>query len=102
MRIPKIGTNFYFDGVNWIVVGIGSSAFEYEADKGIFAVVNLNEMDCMLVLIRDKKVHLMVDPSIPSVKADNEELLKFYGNIGTYALLEFDRILNNKLNKNYR
>ena len=92
MAIPKIiGNNFYFDGVNWIVVGVGSKSFEYRADKGIFAIVNLDEMDCMLVIIREKEVKITIDPSIPSVKADDEELLMVYGNIGTYALLEFDR-----------
>ena len=92
MDIPKIiGNNFYFDGVNWIVVGVGSKSFEYRADKGIFAIVNLDEMDCMLVIIREKEVKITIDPSIPSVKADDEELLMVYGNIGTYALLEFDR-----------
>ncbi len=90
MCLPKIGNRFYFDGVNWIVVGIGSKSFEYRADKGIFTIVNLDEMDCLLVIIRNKKVKITVDPSIPSVKADNEELLKVYGNIGTYALLKFD------------
>ncbi len=94
MYIPKIGTNFYLDGVNWIVVGVGNKAFEYRADKGIFAVVNLDEMDCLLVIIRNTKAQIKVDPSIPSVKANNEELLKLYGNSGIYALLEFDSILN--------
>ena len=43
MYFPNVGKNFYFDGVNWIVVGVGSKTFEYRADKGIFAVVNLDE-----------------------------------------------------------
>ena len=91
MYFPNVGKNFYFDGVNWLVVGVGNKFFEYRADKGIFAVVNLDEMDCMLVIIRNKEVKITVDPSIPSVKADNVELLTVYGNIGTYALLEFDK-----------
>ena len=94
MYIPKIGNNFQFDGVNWIVVGVGNRLFEYTADNGIFAIVNLDEMDCLLVIIRDKKVKITVDPSIPSVKADNKELIRVYGNIGTYALLEYDRNKN--------
>jgi len=91
MYFPNVGKNFYFDGVNWIVVGVGSKSFEYRADKGIFAIVNLDEMDCMLVIIREKEVKITVDPSIPSVKADSKEMLTEYGNSGTYALLEFDR-----------
>jgi len=91
MDIPKLGNNFYFDGVNWIVVGVGSKSFEYRAEKGIFAIVNLDEMDCLLLIIRNKEVKITVDPSIPSVKANSTEMLTVYGNIGTYALLEFDR-----------
>ena len=91
MYFPNVGKKFNFDGVNWIVVGVGSKTFEYRANKGIFAVVNLDEMDCMLIIIRYKEVIILVDPSIPSVKADSKELLTVYGNSGTYALLEFDR-----------
>ncbi|TFG14400.1 MAG: hypothetical protein EU535_03495 [Promethearchaeota archaeon] len=90
MYIPKIGNRFYFDGVNWIVVGVGNTPFEYRADKGIFAIVDLNKMDCLLVIIKDKEVKISIDPSIPSVRADDNELLKIYGDKGTYALLEFD------------
>jgi hypothetical protein len=90
MYIPKIGNKFYFDGVNWIVVGVGNTPFEYRADKGIFAIVDLNKMDCLLVIIRDKEVKISIDPSIPSVRAENNELLKIYGDKGTYALLKFD------------
>ena len=91
MYFPNVGKNFYFDGVNWIVVGVGSKPFEYKAEKGIFAIVNLDEMDCLLLIIRKKKVKITVDPSIPSVKANRKEMLNIYGNIGTYALLEYDR-----------
>ncbi len=91
MDIPKINDIFLFDGVNWTVVGVGNNAFEHEANKGIFAVINIEEMDCMLVIIRDKEVKITVDPSIPSVKTNNEELLTGYGSVGTYVLLEFDR-----------
>ena len=90
MYIPKIGNRFYFDGVNWIVVGVGDTPFEYRADKGIFAIVDLNKMDCLLVIIKEKEVKISIDPSIPSVKADGNELLKIYGDKGTYVLLEFD------------
>ena len=90
MYIPKIGNRFYFDGVNWIVVGVGDTPFEYRADKGIFAIVDLNKMDCLLVIIKDKEVKISIDPSIPSVRANDNELLKIYGDKGTYALLEFD------------
>ena len=76
--------------VNWIVVGVGNTPFEYRADKGIFAIVDLNKMDCLLVIIRDKEVKISIDPSIPSVRAENNELLKIYGDKGTYALLKFD------------
>ncbi len=91
MYIPKVGNNFYFDGVNWIVVGVGNQLFEYRAENGIFAIVNLDEMDCLLVIIRDKTVTITIDPSIPSVKANGNELLKIYGDKGTYALLEFNK-----------
>lgn len=91
MYIPQVGNSFYIDGINWIVVGTGSKHFEHHAERGIFAVVDLDKMDCMLIIIRDKKVSITIDPSIPSVKANNEELLKVYGSKGTYALLEFDR-----------
>ena len=71
MLLPRIGKNFYHD-------------------KGIFALVNLDEMDCLVVLIRGKKVKIIVDPSIPSLKADGEEIITEYGNKGTYALLKYD------------
>ncbi|MFX1340270.1 MAG: hypothetical protein ACFFDK_16795, partial [Promethearchaeota archaeon] len=82
------------DGVNWVVVGVGSKPFEYKADKGIFAIIDLSQMDCLLIIIRNKKVKITVNPSIPSIKADNKELLNIYGNIGTYALLKFDKKIN--------
>lgn len=91
MDIPKIGKNFYFNGVNWNVVGVGSKSFEYKTDKGIFVIIDLGQMDCLLIIIRNKKVKITVNPSVPSVNADSKELLNMYGNIGTYALLEFDK-----------
>ena len=94
MDIPKIGANFFFDGVNWIVVGIGNKPFVYRANKGIFALVNIEEMECILIIIRKKKGKISVNPTIPSVKTNKKELLKIYGNIGTYALLEFDKDRN--------
>ncbi len=94
MDFPKLGNNIYYDGVNWIVVGIGDKSFEYTFEKGIFAIVNLDEMDCVLLMIRKRKFKIIIDPSIPSVKADDEELLKVYGNSGTYALLQFDKNTN--------
>ena len=94
MYLPKIGTNYYFDGVSWTVVGTGNETFVHEADNGVFALVNLEDLECVLVIIREKKVKIVVDPTIPSVKANNEELLKVYGDVGTYALLEFDKYNN--------
>ena len=94
MLIPRIGKNFYHDGVNWTVVGIGNKKFEHESPKGIFALVNIDDMDCVVVLIRAKRVKIIVDPSIPSLKADGEELITEYGNKGTYALLKYDAYKN--------
>ena len=54
------------------------------------ALVNLDEMECVVVLIRGKRVKITVDPSVPSLKADDEELITEYGNKGTYALLKYD------------
>ena len=90
MIIPKIGNRFYHDGVNWTVINIGNRKFEHRFSKGIFSLVNLDDMDCIAVIIRGKEVKITVDPSIPSLKADDEEILTEYGNKGTYALLEFD------------
>ena len=94
MLIPRIGKNLYHDGVNWTVLCVGNEKFEHESPKGIFALVNLDDMDCVVVLIRGKKVKITVDPSIPSLKADNEELITDYGNKGTYALLKYDHSKN--------
>ncbi len=91
MFIPEIGHSINFDGVNWIVLAIGTEKFEYNSEKGIFAFVNLTEMDCVAVLVRKNKTRIVVDPLIPSIKADGIELLKEYGNPGIFALLEFDR-----------
>ncbi|MFX1395578.1 MAG: hypothetical protein ACFFAS_00890 [Promethearchaeota archaeon] len=91
MFIPEIGHSIQFDGVNWIVVAIGEKKFEYESDKGIFAFVNLDDMECVSVLIRVNKVKIIVDPLIPSITADGNELLNGYGNPGLYVLLEFDK-----------
>ena len=55
MPLPKIGSSFFFDGVNWIVVGIGNTPFEYKANKGVFALVNIDEMETVLLIIRKKK-----------------------------------------------
>ena len=52
--------------------------------------MNLDEMECVVVLIRGKRVKITVDPSVPSLKADDEELITEYGNKGTYALLKYD------------
>ncbi len=94
MLIHKIGKNFYHDGVNWTVVSIGNKKFEHESPKGIFALVNLDDMDCVVVFIRSKRVKITVNPSIPSLKADGEELITEYGSRGTYALLKYDHIKN--------
>ena len=91
MLIPITGNKFYHDGVNWTVVGAGSNKFEHESPKGIFALVNLDDMDCVIVLIRGKRVKITVDPSIPSLLADGEELITEYGNKGTYVLLKYIR-----------
>jgi len=90
MHLPKIGNSFFFDGVNWIVVGIGNTPFDFKANKGIFALVNVDEMETVLLIIRKKKGKISIDPSIPSVKTNKKELLTMYGDVGTYALLEFD------------
>ena len=94
MQIPEINSIFHIDGVNWIVKGIGEIYFEYESNKGIFAFINLDEMDCLAILIERKRVKIIVDPSIPSIIANNQELINEYGPIGTYALLEYDRDKN--------
>jgi hypothetical protein len=94
MLIPKIGKKFYHDGVNWTVVGIGNKNFEHESPNGIFALVNLDDMDCVVVLIRGKRVKISVEPSIPSLKADGEELITEYGIKGTYALLKYEYSIN--------
>lgn len=94
MHLPKIGNSFFFDGVNWIVVGIGKTPFAYKANKGIFALINVDEMETVLLIIRKKKGKISVDPSIPSIKTNKKELLTMYGNVGTYALLEFDKYSN--------
>lgn len=94
MHLPKIGSSIFFDGVNWIVVGIGNTSFEYRANKGIFALINVDEMETVLLIIRKKKGKISIDPSIPSVKTNKKELLTMYGNVGTYALLEFDKYNN--------
>ena len=94
MHLPKIGSSFVFDGVNWTVVGIGNTPFDYKANKGIFALINIDEMKTVLLIIRKKKGKISVDPSIPSVKTNKKELLTMYGNVGTYALLEFDTYTN--------
>ena len=92
MLIPRTGNKFYHDGVNWTVVGVGNKKFEHESPKGIFALVNLDDMDCLVVLIRGKRVKITIDPSIPSLKADGEELVTEYGTKGTYALLKYDHV----------
>ena len=94
MHIPKIGGSFFFDGVNWIVVGIGNTPFVYKAKKGVFALINVDEMETVLLIIRKKKGKISIDPSIPSVKTNKKELLTMYGDVGTYALLEFDKYSN--------
>jgi hypothetical protein len=94
MDIPTIGSSFFFDGVNWIVVGIGNTPFVHKANKGIFALINVDEMETVLIIIRKKKGKISVDPSIPSVKTSKKELLTMYGDVGTYALLEFDKFNN--------
>jgi len=94
MHIPKIGGSFFFDGVNWIVVGIGNTPFVYRANKGVFALINVDEMETVLLIIRKKKGKITVDPSIPSVKTNKKELLTMYGDVGTYALLEYDKYSN--------
>ena len=55
MQFPKIGSSIFFDGVNWIVVGIGNTPFDHKANKGIFALVNVDEMETVLLIIRKKK-----------------------------------------------
>ena len=94
MFIPKIGNKFYHDGVIWTVLYVGNKAFKHESPNGIFSLVNIDEMDCILVLFRDKKVKITVDLSIPSLKADGKELLTEYGKKGTYALLKYERCNN--------
>ena len=94
MHIPKIGGSFFFDGVNWIVVGIGNTPFVHRANKGVFALINVDVMETVLLIIRKKKGKIAVDPSIPSVKTNKKELLTMYGDVGTYALLEFDKYSN--------
>jgi hypothetical protein len=94
MYVPKIGSYFYFDGVNWIVAAVGEERFVHKAKKGIFCIVNLNELDCILVIIREREFKIIVDPSIPSVKINNVEFIKNYGKSGKYALLEYDMTIN--------
>ena len=94
MHLPKLGSSIFFDGVNWTVVGIGNIPFEYKANKGVFALINVDEMETVLLIIRKKKGKISIDPSIPSVKTNKKELLTMYGNVGTYALLEFDKYSN--------
>ncbi|MFX1276325.1 MAG: hypothetical protein ACFFBP_01255 [Promethearchaeota archaeon] len=91
MIVPKIGSILKFDGINWIVVGAGDNFFKYKAEKGIFSLVNLDLMDCLVVLIKGNDVIITVDPTIPSVKVDDEELLIEYGDTGTYLLLKYER-----------
>jgi len=94
MCVPKIGSNIYFDGVTWIVAAVGEERFEHKAKKGIFCIVNLDELDCILVIIREREFNIIVDPSKPSVKINNEEFLNYYGKPGKYALLEYDMTIN--------
>ncbi|MHA1468450.1 MAG: hypothetical protein ACTSP6_10305 [Promethearchaeota archaeon] len=51
-------------------------------------------METVLLIIRKKKGKITVDPSIPSVKTNKKELLTMYGDVGTYALLEYDKYSN--------
>jgi hypothetical protein len=95
MLIPKIGNKFYHDGVFWTVLYIGNGVFKHESPNGIFSLVNIDEMVCIVVLFRDKTVKITLDPSIPSLKADGKELLTEYGiKNGMYALLKYERCNN--------
>ncbi len=94
MFIPQVGNTFYHDGVNWTVINVGNRSFVHEAPNGIFSLVNIDEMDCTVVLIREEEVKITVDPSIPSLKADGKELITEYGKKGTYALLKYERCNN--------
>ena len=94
MIFPKIGSIFKFDGINWIVVGAGSSFFKYEAKKGIFSLLNYDLMDCLVVMIHNKDVIMKIDPSIPSLNINGKELLVDHNNIGYFLLLKYEGALN--------
>ena len=94
MTIPKIGSIFKFDGINWIIVGAGNTIFKYRAKKGIFSLLNLDLMDCLVVMIQDNDVIMKIDPRIPSLQIDGQELITEYDKNGFFLLLKYERDLN--------
>ena len=94
MTIPKIGSIFKFDGVNWTIVGAGNTFFKYRAKKGIFSLLNFDLMDCLAVIIQYNDVIMKIDPNIPSFNVNGKELIVENNNNGYFLLLKYERDLN--------
>jgi len=94
MTIPIIGSIFKFDGVNWIIVGAGNTFFKYRATKGIFSLLNFDLMDCIALIIQKFDVIMKIDPTIPSLQIDGNELITENGKNGYFLLLKYERDLN--------